>query len=93
MALLELVEQRASRTGVPVDSRIERGRSARHALEVLLDLERYDTIVMPARTSGSDGFSPADVAWALESAPGEVLVIRPGSDRADDGPQPAPSGR
>ncbi len=32
LALLELVEQRAARAGVAVDSRIERGRTARHAL-------------------------------------------------------------
>jgi nucleotide-binding universal stress UspA family protein len=33
LALLELIEQRASKAGVAVDSRIERGRTARHALE------------------------------------------------------------
>ncbi len=93
MALLELIEQRASRAGVPVDSRIERGRSARHALELLIAEERYDTIVLPARTSSSDGFSPTDVAWALESAPGEVLVLRPARDRDEGGGQPSGSGR
>ena len=77
LALLELIEQRASRAGVAVDSRIERGRSAKHALERLIDEERFDTIVLPARTSSSDGFSPDDVAWALEQAPGEVIVLRP----------------
>jgi hypothetical protein len=33
--------------------------------------------LLPARTGASDGFPPADVAWVLESAPGEVLVLRP----------------
>lgn len=77
LPVLELIDQRASRAGVPVDSRIERGRSHRHALSTLIAHERFDTIVVPARTSTSDGFEPADVAWLLEHAPGEVLVLRP----------------
>ena len=77
LPVLELIDQRASRAGVPVDSRIERGRSHRHALSTLVEHERFDTIVVPARTSTSDGFEPADVAWLLEHAPGEVLVLRP----------------
>ena len=80
LSLLELIEQRATKAGVPVDSRIERGRTARHALAQLMDEERFDSIVLPARTSSSDGFTPSDVAWALESAPGEVLVLRPGRE-------------
>lgn len=80
LSLLELIEQRAAKAGVSVDSRIERGRTARHALSSLIDEERFDSIVLPARTSSSDGFTSADVAWALESAPGEVLVLRPGRD-------------
>ena len=78
LPVLELIDQRASRAGVPVDSRMERGRTHRHALSTLLEHERFDTLVVPARTSSSDGFEPADVAWLLENAPGEVLVLRPG---------------
>jgi hypothetical protein len=78
LPVLELIEQRATRAGVPVDARIERGRSHRHALATLVEHERYDTLVVPARTSTSDGFEPADVAWLLENAPGEVLVLRTG---------------
>ena len=37
MSMLEAIEQRASAQGVPVDARIERGRSYRHALERLLE--------------------------------------------------------
>jgi hypothetical protein len=77
LPVLELIDQRASREKVPVDSRIERGRTHRHALSALVEHERFDTIVVPARTSTSDGFEPADVAWLLEHAPGEVLVLRP----------------
>ena len=78
LPVLELIDQRASRAGVPVDSRIERGRTHRHALATLMEHERYDTLVVPARTSASDGFEPSDVAWLLENAPGEVLVLRTG---------------
>jgi hypothetical protein len=77
LALLELIEQRAAKEGVKVDSRIERGRTTRHALSQALEHERFDALVIPARTSASDGFDPDDVAWALESAAGEVLVLRP----------------
>jgi hypothetical protein len=78
LPVLEVIEQRATRAGVPVDSRIERGRSHRHALATLVERERFDTLVVPARTTASDGFEPADVAWLLENAPGEVLVLRTG---------------
>jgi hypothetical protein len=43
------------------------------------DSARFDRIVVPAQTSRSDGFRPADVAWLLERAPGEVVVLRPGA--------------
>lgn len=77
LPLLELIEQRATREGVPIDSRIERGRTPRHALTALLENEAYDTLVVPAKTSATDGFDPTDIAWLLENAPGEVLVLRP----------------
>jgi nucleotide-binding universal stress UspA family protein len=77
LALLEAVEQRAARAGVPVDSRIVRGRTTRQAIAELVDEERFDTLVIPARSGASDGFEPRDIAWVLESAPSEVLVLRP----------------
>lgn len=75
--LLELIEQRATQEGVRVDSRIERGRTHRHALSALLENDGYDTLVVPTKTSMTDGFDPKDIAWLLETAPGEVLVLRP----------------
>jgi nucleotide-binding universal stress UspA family protein len=75
--LLELIEQRATHEGVRVDSRIERGRTHRHALTALLENEGYDALAVPAKTSTTDGFDPSDIAWLLENAPGEVLVLRP----------------
>jgi nucleotide-binding universal stress UspA family protein len=76
MPLLETIEQRAARLGVPVDSRIESGRTPRHALRELLDEERFDRIVVPAATANSSGFDAEDIAWLLENAPGEIAVLR-----------------
>lgn len=81
MPLLEAIEQRAIRAHVPVDARIERGRTYRHALRELLAHEAYDRIVVAASTSDTDGFDAADVAWLLTNATGEILVLRPGHDR------------
>ena len=77
--LLELIEQRATAAGVAVDARIERGRSPRHALTELLEHERYDTLVLPARTGASDGFAPAEVAWALGACAGRGAGAQTGS--------------
>ena len=79
MPLLDLIEQRAARVKVPVDTRIETGRTARHALHELLDSERFDRIVVPAATRNSDGFAGADIAWLLENATSEIVVVRPGN--------------
>lgn len=78
MAMLEAIEQRAAAQGVPVDARIERGRSYRHALARLLGGERVDRVVVPAGGSdGAEGLSGDDLVWLLEKAPAEVLILRP----------------
>ncbi len=76
LPLLEAIEQRAASQGVPVDSRIEPGRSVRHSLRLLMEHEKFDRIVAAGATNG-DGFSADDVAWLLEHAPGEILILRP----------------
>jgi nucleotide-binding universal stress UspA family protein len=78
MAMLEAIEQRASAEGVPVDARIERGRSYRHALARLLEQETFDRVVVSATATGAAGFSGDDLVWLLEKAPAEVLILRPG---------------
>lgn len=80
MPLLEAVEQRATEAGVPVDSRIERGRNRRHALRQAIAQERYDRIVIAAASEGSPGFDAEDVAWLLDHASGEIVVLRPSQD-------------
>lgn len=80
MPMLEAIEQRASAQGVPVDARIERGRSYRHALARLLEGEEFDRVVVPATATGQAGFSGDDLVWLLERAPAEVLILRPGPE-------------
>ncbi len=77
MPMLEAIEQRAAAQGVAVDSRIERGRSYRHALARLLDRESFDRVVVPATAEAGAGFSGDDLVWLLEKAPAEVLILRP----------------
>ena len=77
--LQEAIEHRALKCGVPVDARVERGRTERHALRQTIAHERFDRIVMAAAPHGGHGFDPDDVAWLLDHAPGEIVVLRPGS--------------
>jgi hypothetical protein len=76
--LLEAIEQRAARAGVPVDARIERGRTVRHALRELIAHERFERMVVAAGSGAvGEGFTPEDVAWLLENVPGELIALRP----------------
>lgn len=77
MSILEAIEQRAAAQGVAVDSRIERGRTYRHALERLLADETFDRVVVSATATGTTGISGDDLVWLLEKAPAEVLILRP----------------
>jgi hypothetical protein len=86
LPLLEAIEQRAVRSGVAVDSRIERGRSYRHALRQLIAHEHFDTVVVTAADRGSTGLAPDDISWLLENVPGEIIVIRPGTTAVDLAP-------
>jgi Universal stress protein family len=76
LPLLDVIEQRALRHEVEVDSRIERGRSPRDALQRLLAEECFERVVIPASSHGEAGFAPGDVAWILEHVDTEVLVFR-----------------
>ena len=80
MPLLETIEQRAFALGVPVDSRIARGRTQRHALREAIAHERFDRIVVAAAMGRGEGFQSDEIAWLLDHAPGEVVVIRPAGD-------------
>jgi hypothetical protein len=80
LRLQEAIEQRAAAFGVPVDARVERGRTYRHALGQTIANERFERIVMAAASDGGPGFGPDDVAWLLATAPGEIVVLRPGAE-------------
>jgi hypothetical protein len=80
ISLQEAIEQRATAFGVPVDARIERGRTHRHALRQTIANEHFDRMVVAAAAQGCPGFAPDDVAWMLANAPGEIVVLRPDQD-------------
>lgn len=87
-SVFEAIEQRAARAGVPVDSRIARGRNVRHALrELMAEVPAQRIVVAAATSSQHDGFSVDDTAWLLRNAPHEVVVLRPDPERV------APQGR
>jgi hypothetical protein len=77
MPLLEAIEQRASTQGVPVDTRIMRGRTYRDALRRMLDAEPVDRVIVSATSNGHKGLSAEDLEWMLEKVPAEVLILRP----------------
>jgi nucleotide-binding universal stress UspA family protein len=85
LPLQEAIEQRAAHYGVPVDARIERGRTYRHALRQTIENERFDRIVIATTGTSRAGFSADDAAWVLDNAPGEIIVIRPEDDPLWDG--------
>jgi nucleotide-binding universal stress UspA family protein len=92
IALQEAIEQRAFAFGIAVDARIARGRSNRHALRQTIASERFDRIVIAAAPHGGHGFDPDDVAWLLDNAPGEIVVLRPGTEDPLDPPSPEAAG-
>jgi hypothetical protein len=77
MPLLEAVENAALKAGVPVDARIESGRTPIHALQRLWCAESFDRIVVPAPTGREPGFTPKDLLWILMHAPSETVILRP----------------
>jgi nucleotide-binding universal stress UspA family protein len=79
MPLLEAIEQRVAAQGLPVESRIGRGRSYRDALRKLLDQEHFDRIIISAEDAGS-GLRYEDLRWMLDRVPAEVMILRPAPD-------------
>jgi hypothetical protein len=97
MSILEAIEQRAAAKGVAVDSRIERGRTYRHALARLLAEESFDRVVVSATATGGNGISGDDLVWLLAKAPAEVLILRPAPEdhavlTANPNGHPVPAG-
>ena len=80
LPLLETIEQRAATLGVTVDARVDRGRTLRHAMRQAMTHEHFDRLVVAAASARSEGFGSEDIAWLLDHAPGEVVIVRPGGD-------------
>lgn len=85
LPLLEAVEHAALRAGVPVDARVEKGRSPTHALRRLWEEEHFDRILAPAPNGRNDGFSAKDVTWILAHAPSETIVLKPSPEEPVSG--------
>jgi len=77
MPLLEAIEQRTTAQGVPVDSRVSRGRSSRDALRKLIESEHFDRIIVSADEDPHSGLSYEDLRWMLERVPAEIMILRP----------------
>lgn len=77
MPLLEAIEQRAAAQEIPVDARVERGRSYRHALSRLLDKEQFDRVIVSAADDPRTGLSGDDLLWVIDHANAEVMILRP----------------
>jgi nucleotide-binding universal stress UspA family protein len=86
MPLLEAVEHAALKAGVPVDARIESGRTPVHALQRLWATEHFDRIVVPAPPGREPGFTPKDLLWILTHAPSETVILRPEGETDDAQP-------
>jgi len=98
MPLLEAVENAALRCGVPVDARIEKGRSPTHALRRLWEVEQFDRVIASAPTASDNGnarggFTPRDLTWILTNAPSETLVLKPAPAEDDEPVQTQHVGR
>ena len=93
IALLDAIEHRAAQFDVTVDARVQRGRTNRHSLREAITHERFDRIVIAATAHGGHGFDPDDVAWLLDNADGEIVVLRPDKDDRLNGKLPEGRGR
>jgi hypothetical protein len=80
MPLLEAIEQKLAAEGIPVDSRVGRGRTPRDALRRLLEEEHFDRIIISATEDPRAGLGYDDLRWLLEHASTEILILRPAPD-------------
>lgn len=82
LPLFDAIEARAAAAGVPVDSRIEPGRSYRHALKRAFEQEKLDRVVIAAEGPSGNGFRSDDIAWMLDHSGTELLVLKAAPDSA-----------
>jgi len=77
MPLLEAIEQRVSALGIPVESRVARGRSYRDALRRLLENEQFDRIIVSVPEDERSGLTHDDLLWLIDRVPAEIMLLRP----------------
>jgi hypothetical protein len=77
MPLLEAIEQRASALGLPVESRVARGRSYRDALRRILENEQFDRIIVSVPEDERAGLTHDDLLWLIDRVPAEIMLLRP----------------
>ena len=80
IALQDAIEHTATTCGISIDARIVCGRTYRNALRQTITNERFDRVVLAASPPGHGGLNPDDIAWVLANTPGEVIVLRPGTN-------------
>jgi hypothetical protein len=83
MPLLEAIEQRAIASGIAVDSRVQAGRTYRHALARLLEHERFDRVIVSATDGLRTGLSGPDLIWLLTHTNAEVMILKPAPQDSD----------
>jgi hypothetical protein len=91
--LQDAIEHAASPCGISIDARIVCGRTYRHALRQVIINERFDRLVLAASKPGRGGLHPDDIAWVLANTPGEIIVLRPGTNDHQLGPPTPKPGR
>jgi nucleotide-binding universal stress UspA family protein len=80
MPLLEAIEQRAASLGLPVESRVARGRTYRDALRRILENEQFDRIIVSAEEDNGHALRYEDLRWMLDRVPAEIMILRPAPD-------------
>jgi nucleotide-binding universal stress UspA family protein len=80
MPLLEAIEQRVSSLGLPVESRVARGRSYRDALRHILENEQFDRIIVSVPEDERSGLTHDDLLWLIDRVPAEIMLLRPAQD-------------
>lgn len=77
MPLLDAIEQRVASLGIPVESRVARGRSYRDALRHLLENEQFDRIIVSVPENERSGLTHDDLLWLIDRVPAEIMLLRP----------------
>jgi hypothetical protein len=76
LPFFDRIQDQADSLGVPLDCRIQPGRSYRHSMRRAFELDDFDRVVIAAAGTHGLGFSSEDVAWALDHSESQLLVLK-----------------